>query len=91
MRLAVLFPGQGSQYLGMADPWLEHRAGKKVLHRASKALGWDVVEASRDPEALKRTDVVQPALFACDVAAFMVLRAEGLAFHAAAGHSLGEY
>ncbi len=91
MRLAVLFPGQGSQYLGMADPWLEHRAGKKVLHRASKALGWDIVETSRDPEALKRTDVVQPAIFACDVAAFMVLRAEGLAFHAAAGHSLGEY
>ena len=91
MRLAVLFPGQGSQYPGMADPWLEHRAGKKVLHRASKALGWDVVEASRDPDRLKRTDVVQPAIFACDVAAYVVLRAEGVAFHAAAGHSLGEY
>jgi [acyl-carrier-protein] S-malonyltransferase len=75
----------------MADPWLEHKAGKKVLHRASKALGWDVVEISRDPEALKRTDVVQPAIFACDVAAYMVLRSEGVRFEAAAGHSLGEY
>src|SRR5687767_9534520 len=90
-RLAVLFPGQGSQYPGMADPWLEHKAGKKILHRASKALGWDVVEISRDPEALKRTDVVQPAIFACDVAAYMALRSEGVRFEAAAGHSLGEY
>jgi [acyl-carrier-protein] S-malonyltransferase len=91
MRLAVLFPGQGSQYPGMADSWVGHRAGKKVLHRSSKALGWDVVEKSRDPEALKRTDVVQPAIFACDVAAYSVLRAEGVTFQAAAGHSLGEY
>ena len=75
----------------MADPWLGHKAGKKVLHRASKALGWDVVETSRDPEALKRTDVVQPAIFACDVAAYMILRSEGVSFEAAAGHSLGEY
>jgi [acyl-carrier-protein] S-malonyltransferase len=91
MRLAVLFPGQGSQYPGMADPWLQHKAGKKVLHRASKALGWDVLEISRDPESLKRTDIVQPAIFACDVAAYSVLKAEGIAFQAAAGHSLGEY
>ena len=91
MQLAVLFPGQGSQYPGMADPWTQHRAGKKVLHKASRALGWDVVERSRDPEALKRTDVVQPAIFACDLAAFMVLTAEGVRFQAAAGHSLGEY
>jgi [acyl-carrier-protein] S-malonyltransferase len=91
MQLAVLFPGQGSQYPGMADPWLEHKAGRKTLARASKALGWDVVETSRDPEALKRTDIVQPAIFACDVAAYDVLRAEGVTFHVAAGHSLGEY
>jgi [acyl-carrier-protein] S-malonyltransferase len=91
MRIAFLFPGQGSQYEGMADPWLEHKQGKKVLHRASKALGWDVMEKSRDPEALKRTDIVQPAIFACDLAAYAVLRAEGVPCHAAAGHSLGEY
>src|SRR5919204_4217824 len=91
MQLAVLFPGQGSQYPGMADPWTQHRAGKKVLHKASRALGWDVVERSRDPEALKRTDVVQPAIFACDLAAYAVLREEGVPCHAAAVHSLGEY
>jgi [acyl-carrier-protein] S-malonyltransferase len=91
MPVALLFPGQGSQYPRMADPWLDHKAGKKVLNRASKALGWDVVERSRDPDALSRTDVVQPAIFACDLAAHAVLVTEGVRFGAAAGHSLGEY
>lgn len=91
MRVAVLFPGQGSQYPGMGDPWLDHPAGKAVLAEASELLGWDVAEASRDPQALERTDVVQLTVFACDLAAFEVLRAEGVSFDAAAGHSLGEY
>jgi len=90
-RVAVLFPGQGSQFPGMADPWLEHPAGKELLERASAVLGWDVGERSRDPEALELTQVVQPAVFACDLAAFAVLQAEGVPCHAAAGHSLGEY
>jgi [acyl-carrier-protein] S-malonyltransferase len=91
MRIAILFPGQGSQYPGMADPWMDHPAGRKVIEGASKILGWDVVEASRDSEALARTDIVQPAVFACDLAAYAVLRRENVKFHAAAGHSLGEY
>src|SRR5437016_5532567 len=91
MKVAVLFPGQGSQYAGMADPWTEHPAGRQVLDRASDVLGWDVVERSREPEALERTEVVQPALFACDVAAYAVLEAEGITATVAAGHSLGEY
>jgi [acyl-carrier-protein] S-malonyltransferase len=91
MKVAVLFPGQGSQFAGMADPWAEHPAGREVLDRASDVLGWDVVERSRDPEALELTEVVQPAVFACDLAAYAVLRAEGLDVDVAAGHSLGEY
>jgi [acyl-carrier-protein] S-malonyltransferase len=75
----------------MADPWIDHPAGKTVLEEASDVLAWDVSEACRDPDALGRTDVVQPAVFACDLAAHAVLRAEGLVCHAAAGHSLGEY
>jgi [acyl-carrier-protein] S-malonyltransferase len=89
--IGVLFPGQGSQYLGMADPWLEHPAGRKQIERASEVLGWDVAVASRDAENLKRTDIVQLALVACDLAAFAVLRSEGVPCQAAAGHSLGEY
>jgi len=90
-EIATLFPGQGSQYSGMADPWAGHPAGKDALERCSAILGWDVVEKSRDAEALKRTDVVQLAVFACDLAAFDVLEAEGVMTNVAAGHSLGEY
>jgi [acyl-carrier-protein] S-malonyltransferase len=86
---AVVFPGQGSQFVGMADPWLEHDASRTVLERASAALGWDIPDL--DEHALTSTAVVQPALLAVDVAAFEVLRAEGLSFIGAAGHSLGEF
>ena len=48
MKVAVLFPGQGSQYAGMADPWLDHPAGKETLQHASDVLGWDVAERSRE-------------------------------------------
>jgi [acyl-carrier-protein] S-malonyltransferase len=88
---AVLFPGQGSQYAGMADPWTDHPDARAVLEEASGVLGYDVVEACRDDDRLADTAVVQPALFACDLAAFGVLEAEGLRFDAAAGHSLGEF
>src|SRR5919201_3268192 len=91
MRIGFLFPGQGSQYPGMADPWLSDKRSIRVLQKASKVLGWDVAEASRDPDALGRTDIVQPAIFACDLAAYAVLEEQGVPCHAAAGHSLGEY
>jgi [acyl-carrier-protein] S-malonyltransferase len=75
----------------MADPWAAHALGRAVLDDVSDALGRDVVELCRDPEALATTELVQPALFACDLAAFRVLEAEGAPFRAAAGHSLGEF
>ncbi|HEX9124559.1 MAG TPA: ACP S-malonyltransferase [Actinomycetota bacterium] len=91
MTFAVLFPGQGSQYPGMADPWLEHPDGRSVLEEASAALGRDVARACRDEALLATTEFVQPALLACDVAAFRVLQAHGIRAGAAAGHSLGEF
>ena len=91
MQIATLFPGQGSQYPGMADPWQGHPVGREILERCSAIVGWDVVETSRDPKALKRTDTVQLTVFACDLAAFEVLKAEGVGCNVAAGHSLGEY
>lgn len=90
-RLAVVFPGQGSQYAGMADPWLTHEAGRTVIDECSNATGKDLAEVCRDGDALSRTDLVQPALFACDVAAFRVLESEGIHPAVVAGHSLGEY
>jgi [acyl-carrier-protein] S-malonyltransferase len=90
-QVGVLFPGQGSHYAGMADPWLEHPASRDILEQTSHVLGWDVVERCRDEEALKGTETAQLGILACDLAAFAVLRAEGVSFQAAAGHSLGEY
>lgn len=91
MTVAVVFPGQGSQFAGMADPWAEHEVSKAVLDEASATLGRDVVAMCRDGAALATTDVVQPALLAVGVAAFRVLEASGTTFAGAAGHSLGEF
>src|SRR3954454_19357605 len=91
MNVAVVFPGQGSQSAGMADVWMAHPAGRSIIEEVSEAMGRDLAELSRDEEALKTTEVVQPALFACDLAAFRVLEADGVRFSAAAGHSLGEF
>jgi [acyl-carrier-protein] S-malonyltransferase len=91
VRVAVVFPGQGSQYPGMADPWNGHEAGRAVLEEASSTTGRDLVEGCRDEAALSTTDLLQPALLACDVAAFRVLESEGVTFAGAAGHSLGEF
>jgi [acyl-carrier-protein] S-malonyltransferase len=91
VKLAVLFPGQGSQYPGMADPWADHPAAKQVLADASDVLGYDVVETCRDEERLADTSVVQPALFACDLAAFRVLESEGLEFVALAAAGAVDY
>lgn len=91
LKAAVLFPGQGSQEIGMADPWIIHPASRSVLEQASEVLGDDVVEISRDGSRLASTETVQPALFACGLAAYRALEAEGFEAHMAAGHSLGEY
>ncbi|MGE5227767.1 MAG: ACP S-malonyltransferase [Planctomycetaceae bacterium] len=89
---AVVFPGQGSQFAGMADPWAAHPASRAVLEEASEAMGRDVVAGCRDEAALATTAFVQPALLAIGVAGFAVLEAEGMPLPVgAAGHSLGEF
>lgn len=87
----MIFPGQGSQYAGMADPWVGHPAGRSILQEASDAMGSDIVTGCDDDDALATTEFVQPALLACDVAAFHVLEAEGVAPVGVAGHSLGQF
>jgi len=89
--VAVVFPGQGSQAIGMADPWLTHPASKGVLAEASDVMEHDVAAACRQEELLATTEFAQPALLTCDVAAYRVLEAEGVAVQGAAGHSLGEF
>lgn len=91
MDVAIVFPGQGSQTVGMMDTWLEHPAAKAVIDEATAVLGTDISELCRDEEALARTDVTQQAVLTADVAAFRVLQAEGIEPMAVAGHSLGEF
>jgi [acyl-carrier-protein] S-malonyltransferase len=92
MGHAVVFPGQGSQSIGMADAWTTHDSSKAVLDEASEAMGRDVVAGCHDEAVLATTEFVQPALLAVDVAAFRVLEEEGLTtWVGAAGHSLGEF
>ncbi|TAM09682.1 MAG: [acyl-carrier-protein] S-malonyltransferase [Nevskiaceae bacterium] len=91
----MLFPGQGSQSVGMLDALgAEFPQVAQTFDEASVAVGWDVralVEHGPE-EALKRADQVQPALVAADVAVWRVWQALGLPAPAAmAGHSLGEY
>jgi [acyl-carrier-protein] S-malonyltransferase len=91
MGVAVVFPGQGSQFPEMLDPWLGHPASAAVIAEASDVLGFDLAARCHEPGALERTDVTQLALLTADVAAFRVLEAAGLTPVAAAGHSLGEF
>lgn len=93
--LAVLFPGQGSQALGMLSALaVAHPAVRATFDEASQAIGVDLWAISQDgPEAeLNRTINTQPALLAAGVAVWRAWRAAGGAEAAAmAGHSLGEY
>jgi len=93
MAVGLLFPGQGSQFVGMVDAWASHPASQAVIEEANEAFGQDLAELARDEKALARTDVVQPVTLACELAAFRVLSesAPGLDVAGAAGHSLGEF
>ena len=93
-NFAFVFPGQGSQAVGMLDGWGDHPAVVQTLKEASDALGEDVGRLIHEgpKEALALTTNTQPVMLVAGVAAWRVWRAEGGALPAAvAGHSLGEY
>jgi [acyl-carrier-protein] S-malonyltransferase len=92
--IAFVFPGQGSQSVGMLDAWGDHPAVRDTLQEASDALGEDVgaLIANGPKEDLALTTNTQPVMLVAGVAAWRAWRAEGGALPAAvAGHSLGEY
>ncbi len=99
MKIAIVFPGQGSQYVGMGKGWCErYPAAREVFEEADEALGeslstlcWEGPE-----EDLRLTANTQPAILTASVAALRVLvdgplEERGLETVVMAGHSLGEY
>ena len=92
--LAFVFPGQGSQSVGMMQGWGERAEVRFTFSEASDALGQDLWALVTDGPAdlLNQTINTQPAMLAADVAAWRVWRAVGGVQPALlAGHSLGEY
>lgn len=93
MSYAMLFPGQGSQAVGMLSA-LDDARVRATFDEASQALGWDLADlVTNGPvEALNQTARTQPALLAAGVAVWRLWQAQNLpAPVALAGHSLGEY
>lgn len=92
--LAFVFPGQGSQSLGMIQDLLDHEIVRKTFEEADDALGFSLSEIikSGDEATLAKTEITQPAILTVSIALWRVWQSENGAEPAfLAGHSLGEY
>ena len=91
---ALMFPGQGSQAVGMGRGLYEaHAVVRDTYAEASAALGYDIAALTFDgpAERLNETDVTRPALLVNSIAVVRLLAERGLRFDVTFGHSLGEY
>lgn len=93
-KIALVFPGQGSQQVGMGrDLWEQVPEARAHFDDGGRALKTDLAHLCFEgpEEALTLTANAQPAILAVSVAAFAAFRREGIRFDYVAGHSLGEY
>src|SRR5208282_1207758 len=92
--IAFLFPGQGSQAVGMGkDLAALYPVARETFDEADTALGYKLSQLCFEgPEdQLRLTEITQPAILTASVAAYRVLSEKGLKPNSVAGHSLGEY
>src|SRR5712664_3583985 len=93
-RIAFLFPGQGSQTVGMGKELAgNYPVARRTFDEADEALGYKLSQLCFEgpEEKLKLTEITQPAILTVSIAAFRVLREKGPKPNYVAGHSLGEY
>ena len=93
-KIAIVFPGQGAQAVGMGkDAYEAHAGAKEVYDLADRVLGFPLTELvfGGPEEQLKQTANTQPALVATSLALYQVFREKGIRPDYVAGHSLGEY
>ena len=92
--IAFLFPGQGSQAVGMGkDLYEKYAVARQTFEEADEALGYKLSQLCFEgpEEQLRLTEITQPAILTASVAAWRVLDEKGLKPNYVAGHSLGEY
>lgn len=93
-KLAFIFPGQGSQTVGMGKDFFDHYdTAKKMFKKADDALGYSITDMcfNGPAEDLKLTANTQPAILTVSVIAAAILRENGINPDIVGGHSLGEY
>ncbi|MEY3334556.1 MAG: S-malonyltransferase, partial [Cyanobacteriota bacterium] len=91
-KTAWVFPGQGSQALGMGIDLLNLPSAKEKFIQAEAILGWSVIDICQtDIDTLSRTLYTQPSLYVIESIIADILREKGQQPDLVAGHSLGEY